>query len=148
MRRIEINECGRRVINENAIAGTGVTVTQDFVSIPLRTIQRGVVKLAQKSSGCRQLCVCEIAKFRRYDARDERQDFSTRIIDPEEPRSAVESTSPQMMQEIVRERPTPSDRTTDGVSDPDNTPRHSSSRQSNFTFHSSRSDVLRLRGES
>ena len=73
------------------------------------------------------MCVCEMAKLRRYKARDERQDFSTRIIDPEEPRSAVESTSLQMMQEILRERPTPIDRTTDGVSDADNTRRRSSS---------------------
>src|SRR6187455_1554352 len=140
MRRIEINECGRRVINEDAIAGTGVTVTQDVVSIPLRTIQRGVVKLAQKSSGCRQLCVREMAKFRRYNARDERQDFSTRIIDPQEPRSAVEFTSFQMMQELMHERPTPIDRTTDRVADADNTRRRSSSCQRDFTFHSARSN--------
>jgi len=69
-----------------------------------------------------------MAKLRRYNARDERQDFSTRIIDPEEPRSAVESTSLQMMQETMRERPTPIDRATDGVSDSDNTCRRSSSR--------------------
>jgi hypothetical protein len=68
-----------------------------------------------------------MAKFRRYNARDERQDFSTRIIDPQEPRSAVESSSLQMTQEILRERSAPIDRTTDCVSDSDNTPRHSSS---------------------
>jgi hypothetical protein len=45
-RRIKINECCRHFINEDAIAGTGVTVTQDFTSIPERTIQRCVVKLA------------------------------------------------------------------------------------------------------
>jgi hypothetical protein len=76
-----------------------------------------------------------MAKLRRYNARDERQDFSTRIIDPEESRRAVESTSLQMLQEIMRERPTPIDQTTDGVPDLDNTPRLSSSRQRNFTFY-------------
>jgi hypothetical protein len=35
----------RHVINEDAITGTGITVAQDFMSIPERTIQRGVVKL-------------------------------------------------------------------------------------------------------
>ena len=42
----QINERSRYVINEDAIAGTGVTVTQDFMSIPQRTIQRGIVELA------------------------------------------------------------------------------------------------------
>jgi hypothetical protein len=79
-----------------------------------------------------------MAKLRRYKARDERQDFSTGIIDPEEAWSAVEFTSLQMMQEM-REPPTPIDRTTDCISDSDNTRRRSSSCQRDFTFHSSRS---------
>jgi hypothetical protein len=101
---IEVDEGRRDAIDEEAVAGTRITVTHDLRTIAERTARGGVVEAAQETGRAVQLNIGELSEVRRDASWKKRENLSIRRVNSEESRRTRESSFLKMAEKAMNEQ--------------------------------------------